>query len=186
MDNECFTIGHSTHTKEEMINLLKQNKINYLLDVRSIPYSKYASQYNKKDNHIHYKYLGNMLGGAVVRFNSHNSESTVLTDIRNGEQFQKGISIVVNFLKKNKNIALMCSEKDPFTCHRFFLISFSLTRLGFKVNHIFSENELIKNSTLEKKIRKKFNQRTLTDFNQGRVDIEKCYEKHALQVYKKL
>ncbi len=192
MNNECFTIGHSNRPKEEMIDLLKGFHIDYLIDVRSIPYSKFSNQYNResfsnflKINGIHYKYLGNMIGGAVVRFNSTNSKSISLKDITNNEQFQKGIGIVSNFLKQGKRIALMCSEKDPFTCHRFFLISFSLSKLGINVNHIISENALVSNSTLEKNLRKKFNQKSLLDFNQDPIDIEKFYEKHAMQIYKK-
>ena len=195
MDIECFTIGHSNRPKEEMIILLRKRKIKYLIDVRSVPYSKFAAQYNKEEfskflkiNGIHYKYFGNMLGGAIIRFNSDNAdnaESISLKDIRNSEKFRKGINIVANFLKQGKKIALMCSEKDPFECHRFFLISFSLSKLGFKVNHIISENELVNNRTLEKKLRNKFNQTTLLDFNQDLADMEKYYEKHVIQIHDK-
>ncbi len=43
-----YTIGHSRHEFEYFVNLLKKFEINYLLDVRSIPYSKYAKTFNKE------------------------------------------------------------------------------------------------------------------------------------------
>ena len=39
-----FTIGHSQHTVNYFVALLKKYNINYVLDVRSTPYSKYAEQ----------------------------------------------------------------------------------------------------------------------------------------------
>lgn len=46
---QLFTIGHSLHDFEYFAAMLKNNKINYLLDVRSTPYSKYAETYNRKN-----------------------------------------------------------------------------------------------------------------------------------------
>lgn len=42
-----FTIGHSTHTQEYFLGLLRQHNIDYVLDVRSSPFSKFASWFNK-------------------------------------------------------------------------------------------------------------------------------------------
>ena len=44
-----FTIGHSQHTPEHFIHLLKEHGVNYVLDVRSTPYSKYAEQFNREN-----------------------------------------------------------------------------------------------------------------------------------------
>ena len=43
-----YTIGHSKHEFEYFVNLLKRFEINYLLDVRNTPYSKYAETFNKE------------------------------------------------------------------------------------------------------------------------------------------
>lgn len=45
--NKLYTIGHSTHTFDLFINILKNNQIDVVVDVRSIPYSQFADQYNK-------------------------------------------------------------------------------------------------------------------------------------------
>lgn len=43
-----YTIGHSQHTIEYFVKLLKMYNIGYVLDVRSVPYSKYAEQFNRE------------------------------------------------------------------------------------------------------------------------------------------
>jgi len=66
---ELYTIGHSTHSIEDFINLLKMHSITALCDVRSQPYSQYNPQYNRenlqkdvKQAGIAYVFLGNELG----------------------------------------------------------------------------------------------------------------------------
>ena len=49
MNDVLYTIGHSQHKTEYFIEMLKVYKINYVLDVRSTPYSQFASDYNKEN-----------------------------------------------------------------------------------------------------------------------------------------
>lgn len=65
-----YSIGHSTRALEDFVGLLKQNNIDYLIDVRSIPMSKYNPQYNQKtlsvylkEHGITYVFMGDLLGG---------------------------------------------------------------------------------------------------------------------------
>ena len=44
---EIFTIGHSNHELEKFLQLLKTNSVEALVDIRSNPYSRFASQSNK-------------------------------------------------------------------------------------------------------------------------------------------
>ena len=67
--DEIYTIGHSSYTQEQFLELLLQYQINCIVDVRSIPYSKYASQFNKeeikrflKNRSIYYVFMGKELG----------------------------------------------------------------------------------------------------------------------------
>ena len=67
--NELFTIGHSVHTVEGFVELLRQHSVNALCDVRSSPYSRYAPQFNRESlkedvlkQRISYIYLGAELG----------------------------------------------------------------------------------------------------------------------------
>jgi uncharacterized protein (DUF488 family) len=45
---ELFTIGHSNHAIEAFISLLHQHEITALADVRSRPYSRYLTHFNKE------------------------------------------------------------------------------------------------------------------------------------------
>ena len=49
MAGKLYTIGHSIFPQEEIIQKLKDNHINILVDVRSTPYSRYAPQFNKTE-----------------------------------------------------------------------------------------------------------------------------------------
>ena len=49
MQDTVFTIGHSTHTQERFIELLRQHDITALGEVRSKPYSRMNPQFNRED-----------------------------------------------------------------------------------------------------------------------------------------
>ncbi len=66
-----WTIGHSNHTLEAFARLLAQETIEFVADVRSYPYSRHASQFNREDfrnalaqRAIRYVFLGEALGEA--------------------------------------------------------------------------------------------------------------------------
>jgi len=167
-------------------------KIKYLIDIRSIPYSKYVKQFNKEilieqlqENGFEYRYFGNMVGGGNIRFHNSSQNIPKLKEFRNAEKFKKGITILHNFILQKKKIALMCSEKDPFTCHRFFLVSYSLQNKGVTVNHILYNGEIIKNQALEKRLKEEFSQKTLLVTDQKEKNLEDQYEEHYLNIFKK-
>ena len=67
--SELFTIGHSNHDMAHFIYLLQRYHIDYLLDVRSTPYSKYTEQFNReyldsalRKINIQYFFMGNFFG----------------------------------------------------------------------------------------------------------------------------
>ncbi|HIK30860.1 MAG TPA: DUF488 domain-containing protein, partial [Oscillatoriales cyanobacterium M4454_W2019_049] len=64
-----FTIGHSNHTIDSFITLLKKHEITALADVRSHPYSRYLPHFNQRElkaslklSGIDYVFLGKELG----------------------------------------------------------------------------------------------------------------------------
>ena len=69
MTNAVYTIGHSTHSIEKLIELLKQQSISAVSDVRSRPYSRMNPQFNRESlkqalrtANIQYVFLGKELG----------------------------------------------------------------------------------------------------------------------------
>jgi uncharacterized protein (DUF488 family) len=188
----CFTIGHSNHTFRIFLELLRKWKIEYIIDIRSVPYSNYSKQFNReefskkiREYGFEYRYLGNMVGAGKLRFQNSPQINLNLKNFREQEGFQKGIKIIHTFIKKQKKIALMCSEKDPYTCHRFFLVSYCLQNLGVKIYHILSHGDLISNMGLETKLRKKSPQKTILEYKQSDCTIEDLYNQHGSSIYRK-
>ncbi|AZV46335.1 hypothetical protein C3L23_03330 [Nautilia sp. PV-1] len=159
---EIFTIGHSTHKLEDFIKLLQKNNIDVIVDVRSIPYSKYAYWFNKEDlqfylkkNKIYYIFMGNSLGARWEDKNLIFEDGKVnFEKVMQTKKFQDGIDRILNGVKKGYKIALMCSEKEAFDCHRFSLISRFL-RNKFNIYHIYPD-KILSQAYLEKKLLEKY------------------------------
>ena len=182
---ECFTIGHSNHETNRIIDLLKTHKINCLCDVRSSPYSKFTPQFNKenldaelKKEKILYVYLGNKLGGryldsallypnGVVNYNK----------VMEQEEFCAGINRVIGNIKKGLRIALMCAEKNPLDCHRFLLVARALAHKGVRVKHILESGEVILNEDLEKQLLQKYK----NEFDQFSLFQENLSEEKTIE-----
>ena len=80
---------------------------------------------------------------------------------RNNEYFLEGLKRIEKAYDKNYTLALMCSERRPIDCHRYFLISNALEeRFGewLEIMHIISiqnnEIETISNGKLNDELRK--------------------------------
>lgn len=160
-----FTIGHSNVPANEIVNLLHKFEIEFLFDVRSSPYSKYAHQFNKEffskildDNHIEYHFAGAKLGGrppdpscykdgfipdGVADYLHLVDYPTVMTK----DFFLSGIQEVITMSTKGL-VALMCSEEDPAKCHRHHLIGRYLVEQGVTVLHIRGDGNIVKDQHL--------------------------------------
>lgn len=152
-----YTIGHSNHLLTDFLNLLLKYGIDCIVDVRSIPASKYSPQFNKetlqgflRSYNMDYQFFGYELGAR--RNDSFNElgyvdfELTVQTAL-----FQEGVHKLTPLLEK-KNIALMCSEADPLECHRFSLVGRYYHEEGLDVNHILKDATISSHEALEQKM----------------------------------
>jgi uncharacterized protein (DUF488 family) len=144
-----FTIGHSIHSTERIIDLLKSNRVDVLVDVRSEPYSRKVPHFNKdkleKDvqkNGLRYLFLGKELGGRPSKREFCDLEGFVLyRKIADSPDFQSGIARLMDGLK-NYRIALMCGEENPANCHRRLLIGRVLSGIGVEVLHIRGDGRI--------------------------------------------
>ena len=160
------TIGHSVYEMSDFIALLQDNNIDTIVDVRSIPYSKFASQYNReslkyylKQCNIYYIFMGDLLGAR------YEDKSLLFDDgkvnfkkVQETKFFQDGINRLEKGVSKGYNIALMCSEKEAFDCHRFALISEFLSKIGFTIKHIYPDKVLTQ-ADLEERLLKKYSKK---------------------------
>ena len=61
---------------------------------------------------------------------------------RETEQFKTGVQSVMKGLEAGNNIVLMCTEKDPFDCHRTIMVSRGFELAGIEVQHIHEDGHL--------------------------------------------
>ena len=155
-----YTIGCSTNTSEEFLNLLCEHKINCLVDVRSTPFSKYTSQFNKENlqlllrkSKIEYIWMGKEFGARRDDRSLYNQGGYLdFEKVRKSKEFLSGIERIRNGLKKEYKIALMCTEKDPIDCHRTILVAKGLEDNGIKVRHIMKNGDLCDQYDIETRL----------------------------------
>lgn len=146
-----YSIGHGNRSIEDFIELLIQNNIQFILDVRSMPYSKYYPHFNRealdnilKMNNIKYVFMGDSLGGRPNDITCYTNGKVDYEKIKSKMFYQEGLDRVITAFEKDLSIALMCSESKPQECHRSKLIGESLIQKNIKLNHI-DENGAIQN-----------------------------------------
>ncbi len=154
MVDTLYTVGHSNRTIYELLMLLQLADINCVVDVRSVPASSYAPQFNKeplsmflKRNNIYYMHFGEEFG---ARRNDSVIDGQVNFEVAaKTEKFQQGVARIYNGLKRNFHIAFMCSEANPLSCHRFSLVSRYFFEHDVDVKHILCNKEIKTHSDLE-------------------------------------
>jgi uncharacterized protein (DUF488 family) len=148
---KLLTLGHSNHSLEKFIELLEENGVMTLVDVRTAPASRYNPQFNKgnleqalPERNIQYVYAGKYLGGRPPDPGCYKSRSLPAEgadylhevdypEVMKREWFRKGIERLLE-LADEQTTAIMCSEEDPAQCHRHHLIAKYLMREHPEVN----------------------------------------------------
>lgn len=151
-----YTIGHSTRSTQEFIDLLKQHKVTQLVDIRTIPKSRHNPQFEKeelKENlkkaDISYEYiedLGGLRPKAKESINDawHNASFRNYADYMQTDDFLCGLNELVE-LSKKKTTAIMCAEAVPWRCHRS-LVSDALLIRDISVCEIIGEKSVREHS----------------------------------------
>ncbi len=182
---EIYTIGHSVYEADDFVQLLKNNNINTIVDVRSTPYSKFASQYNKellqqhlKQSGICYIFMGDMLG---ARYEDKSllfeNGSVNFKKVQETKIFQDGITRLDKGILKGYNISLMCSEKEAFDCHRFGLISeyISTHLTDIEIKHIYPD-KILSQKDLESQLIKKYHKKIdYLGLETDKIPLEQAY-----------
>ena len=168
MDNPIiYTVGHSNHPIDFFLGLLQAYSVNYLVDVRSVAASSYNPQYNKeplsnflKNNGITYLHFAEEFGARHTDPDLLDDEGKVdFEKVRKSWLFKNGVERIWLGLDKGFTIALMCSEGEPFDCHRFSMVSIALEKDGFEVKHILKDKTLKSNTELEKQLLRKYDKK---------------------------
>lgn len=160
MSSHLFTIGHSTHSLKKFVEYLHRHDIKAVGDVRSRPYSQYSPQFNRellsealKSEGILYVFMGKELGGRPTNKDFFKKGRAQYEQIVHTKLFQCGVDRLHEGVKKY-SIAIMCTEKDPITCHRMILICRYLRSDNLKIFHILDDGSLESNESAESRLLK--------------------------------
>lgn len=159
-----YTVGHSTHKIDYFLELLQSQAVNCLVDVRSIAASAYNPQFNKEPLSNFLKRNGVIYMHFAEEFGARHTDPDLLDDdgkvdfdkVRKSWNFKNGVERLWRGVEKGFNIALMCSEGEPFDCHRFSMVSVALEKDGFQVRHILKDKTIKTNAQLENQLLKKY------------------------------
>jgi uncharacterized protein (DUF488 family) len=159
---ELYTIGHSSHPVDEFIRLLKEHGIRQIMDVRSIPYSRFHPQFNKAvltqvlvANAIAYTWAGESLGGrpkdptcyknhVIPAKSADYIQEISYPDVMQRPWFVEGIQQLLE-VAGQQTTCILCAEKDPARCHRHHLIAMYLLERypDVTVWHILGDGSLV-------------------------------------------
>jgi uncharacterized protein (DUF488 family) len=144
-----YTIGYGARSVDEMASILQAHAIEYVIDVRTAPYSRYKPEFSKdaleaalKTHGLRYIYMGDSLGGRPDDPACYVDGRVDYARVQSRPFYQAGISRIQTAFSQQRHIVLMCSEGKPEECHRTKLIGATLTSLGVPVAHI-DENDQV-------------------------------------------
>ena len=143
-----LTVGHSTRTQKELIDLLRAHAVSLLVDIRTIPRSRHNPQFNRDRlsralrrvgiGYRHMAGLGGLRHAKVDSVNTgwRNESFRGYADFMQTKESPTALRTLIA-LAKSKRVALMCAEAVPWRCHRT-LLSDALVVRGFRVEEIES------------------------------------------------
>jgi len=144
-----FTIGHSNHTIDAWLALVRNHCIEVVVDTRSSPYSKYVPQFDREllqhsleEAGVRYLFLGAELGGRPANPDYYDATGRVVYSLlRKDTAFQAAIARLETGMERFR-VALLCGEEDPAHCHRRLLIGRVLVERGHEMTHIRGDGRL--------------------------------------------
>lgn len=153
-----FSIGHSTHTYERFLELIRKVGVTAIADVRTSPFSRHFPQFNKEalkhelqTDGIAYSFLGRELGGRPTGHQYYCDGIANYERMAQSSEFQHGLDRVMEGARRYR-IALMCSEHDPLDCHRCLLVGRELNTRGVMVKHILVDGSVADHREIEQRL----------------------------------
>lgn len=183
-----YTIGHSNHELDHFVHLLQLHRVQVIADVRSSPYSKFSPQFNRESlqkslskKTIKYVFLGNELGARRAEPECYLDNKVVYELVAKTSAFNAGVQRLIDGASKMR-IALMCSEKDPLTCHRTILVARHLQDVVGKVLHILEDGEIEEHDAAERRLLAECKLQEPNFFESERERIQLAYKKRSSQI----
>jgi uncharacterized protein (DUF488 family) len=155
MKHQFFTIGHSTRSVEEFVNLLGPQRIRLVVDVRTIPRSRANPQFNSNEfakalaeyqiGYEHIAALGGLRGKkgivpADINAYWQNQSFHNYADYAMGQEFRAGLARLRD-LGHATTCVTMCAEAVWWRCHRRIIADY-LIAAGEPVFHILGASHV--------------------------------------------
>lgn len=144
-----YTIGYGSRDLQEFLDLLHRFEIKFLVDVRSVPVSRFKPSFSQDALHealdqrgIRYVFMGNLLGGRPADKECYANGKVDYAKVQATAAFHTGVQRLRIASAKGLSLCLMCSEGKPEECHRSKLIGRVLDSEGILVQHIGSDGTL--------------------------------------------
>jgi len=143
------TVGHSTSTIPEFVDLLRVGEVTTVVDVRTVPRSRHNPQYNLdalpdelgafQIGHEYIRELGGLRGkspqvGDAVNGLWRNRSFHNYADYALSDTFSQGLAHLLE-LASRQRCAIMCAEAVWWRCHRRIIADYLLAR-GVTVSHL--------------------------------------------------
>ncbi|MDR2899251.1 MAG: DUF488 domain-containing protein [Clostridiales bacterium] len=122
MTDKLFSIGYAGLSVQDYTDLLRQNNVQAVVDIRSVPYSERFPDYNKENLQallygygIYYRNYAKEFGAQQRDRHYFSNEGYLDFELFClSERFVSGFNKLKDGMEKGYTFALMCSEKDPF------------------------------------------------------------------------
>lgn len=134
-----LTVGHSTRTIDEFIQLLQAHAVTRVVDVRTVPRSRHNPQFNREQlpvslrvvgiSYVHMPALGGLRRTTAVSVNTgwRNTSFRGYADYMQTPEFRAAIEALIAMAACDR-LALMCAEAVPWRCHRSLIADALLVR----------------------------------------------------------
>lgn len=150
-----YTIGHSSHGIDRWLDLLAAHRIETVVDVRSIPYSRFAPWFVRRRLEpalaaagYRYRFAGRELGGIPDDDELYDEAGHVRYDLvaaRPG--FAEAIDALIDTAARRR-VVLMCGEENPEHCHRRLLVARALIDRDVEVIHLRGDGSRSREETV--------------------------------------
>lgn len=150
---KLYTIGHSTHTLGEFLDILESHKIEHIVDVRTIPKSRHVPWFNEdvlreglrkvSISYTHISALGGLRKTSKNSINQgwRNASFRGYADYMQTAEFYGGLKELNQLIKQRRRVAIMCAEAVPWRCHRSLIADAEIVR-GITVLDIMSRTSI--------------------------------------------
>ena len=152
---DFFTIGHSNIPAERFTGMLRQTGVATIVDVRSIPASRFCPWFSAKNlapllaaANITYLFSGEELGGRPRDPSLYCDGVADYEAMARRPGFQAALDGLLAHCGRQR-CCLMCSERDPLACHRCLLLGRALAARGVTIGHILHDGTIEAHTSTE-------------------------------------